>query len=120
MKKKPVKRASKGVRPKNIKMAEVVVAPITVECIMKIAKEMDDMLAEMRASRQWVPMTREWPCVCRDILFTDGEEIYFGWLETYEPGEDPCFVAKISNPRQDSSPDGITHWMPLPKLPNKD
>jgi hypothetical protein len=72
MKKKCVKRPSKGGCPKNIKMAEVIVPPISHECVMKMAKEMDGVLEDMKASGEWIPMACKWPPVCRDILFTDG------------------------------------------------
>jgi hypothetical protein len=74
----------------------------------------------MKNRSTWIPVEDERPPFCGDILFTDGQKIYFGWLETYERLEEPCFVAKTSGVREDSSPEGITHWMRLPALPKSD
>jgi hypothetical protein len=110
-KKTPVKRASKGGCPKNIKMAEVIVSPITAECIMKMAKEMDDSLP------RWVSVEDERPRAGIDILFTDGKQIYYGWLDTYDVGEELSFFARRVRLLDDCYPEGVTHWMRLPPLP---
>lgn len=84
---------------------------VTAECIM-------DMIEEIQASRpRWIAMEIEWPSICEDILYTDGKKIYYGWLETHEPLEEPCFIAKTFGRREDSNPEGVTHWMRLPPLP---
>jgi hypothetical protein len=80
---------------------------------MKMVKEVETSLP------RWVPLDEEWPPMCQDILYTDGKHIYYGWLETYEPLEEPCFVAKTFGRRENASPEGITHWMRLPGLPDR-
>lgn len=66
---------------------------------------------------KWIKVEDQMPRAAEDILFTDGKEIYKGILETYEFGEDPVFFNEADNWRDDSWPEDITHWMPLPKLP---
>lgn len=66
----------------------------------------------------WIEIEKERPRCCDDILFSDGQKIYMGWLETCEPEEDLSFYSIARHSRwSDSSPENITHWMPLPKLP---
>jgi len=50
-----------------------------------------------------------------DILFTDGKKVYYGWLETYFPLEELSFASASCRPI--SFPEGVTHWMPMPKPP---
>ena len=56
------------------------------------------------------------PKCCEDILFTDGKEVYKGWLESHEFGTDPIFYNVGSG---ESWPEDVTHWMPMPKLPRR-
>lgn len=65
----------------------------------------------------WIPVEERWPAICTDILFTDGSKIYKGWLECYEPLEDPVFFNDEWGRTTESWPDNVTHWMPLPELP---
>ncbi len=57
-----------------------------------------------------------WPKLCEDVLFSDGQNVYAGW-RTNDEDEDLEFVSATIS---DSWPKNITHWMPFPKLPNKD
>ena len=66
---------------------------------------------------KWIDVDDKKPRALVDILFTDGKAVYFGTMEHWEFGEEPCFVNEIKGRRQDCFPDGITHWMPLPKPP---
>lgn len=68
---------------------------------------------------EWIKVEDQRPKTCVDILFTDGKEIYKGWLETYELEEDPLFYSNKSG-FSEHWPENITHWMKLPKLPSKE
>ncbi len=65
----------------------------------------------------WISVESVKPKPCVDILFTDGKEIYKGWLETYEDSEELCFCATRESFIHDLWPENITHWMPMPELP---
>lgn len=65
---------------------------------------------------KWINLEDKSPQSCEDILFTDGKEIYKGWLETYEPEEELCFYNEKAG-FCDHWPENITHWMSLPKPP---
>jgi hypothetical protein len=69
---------------------------------------------------EWIEMEKQKPNPCIDILFTDGKEIYKGWLETYEECEDLSFCSMRASLLHDAWPENITHWMPLPKLPKSE
>lgn len=62
---------------------------------------------------KWIEVEKKKPSCCDEILFTDGKKIYFGWLETYEFGEELSFY----NAYESEWPENITHWMELPKPP---
>ena len=66
---------------------------------------------------KWISVEDKIPIVCVDILFTDGENIYKGWLETYEDCEDLLFYNEGGSRNAESWPHDITHWMHLPNLP---
>lgn len=72
---------------------------------------------------KWTSLSKKGPRVCETILFSDGKTIYIGWLETYEPLEDPVFYAVTDGDgkpqyRLDTYwPENIQWWMPFPKLP---
>lgn len=69
----------------------------------------------------WISVKKRIPPVCDDILFTDGDRIYIGWLESYDPLEDLVFTCAVHNHHRETCwPDGITHWMRLPKLPKEE
>lgn len=68
---------------------------------------------------KWIKVEDKRPPCCDDILFTDGKKVYKGWLETYEPLEDPLFYHDTSRRCQENWPQEITHWMPLPTLPGQ-
>lgn len=68
---------------------------------------------------EWIALEDKIPGLCVDILFTDGKQIYMGWIET-DPCEDPVFVAKTIFADEDDSPENVTHWMKLPSLPGKE
>lgn len=66
----------------------------------------------------WIPasekpaISEEWPC-SKDILFTDGKDIYLGYLsDLSEIGEDFSWLSSNGYEIDD-----VTHWMPLPELP---
>ena len=65
----------------------------------------------------WISIEKTLPKCCEDILFTDGRNIYKGWLETYEPLEEPLFYNTDDRRNADRWPENITHWKELPKLP---
>jgi hypothetical protein len=54
-----------------------------------------------------------------DILFTDGKQVFKGWLETHEFGEDLVFCNDSCQLQSDLWPENITHWRPLPELPTE-
>jgi len=65
---------------------------------------------------KWKDVKEKRPKACEDILFTDGEKVYKGWLETWEIEEELMFYnVQGSNNDQPYWPENITHWMPLPK-----
>lgn len=67
--------------------------------------------------RGWVKVEDEMPPMCINILFSDGDYVYMGWLEHYSFGEEPIFYNCADH--YDGWPEGITHWMELPLAPNK-
>jgi hypothetical protein len=67
----------------------------------------------------WIKVQDKLPRFCVDILFTDGKKIYKGWLETYEPLEEPLFYNDTSRRSEEHWPEGISHWMALPPLPGE-
>ena len=68
---------------------------------------------------KWTSVDKELPKPAKDILFTDGKEIYKGWLETHTFGEDLLFCNDQSGIFSENWPENVTHWMPLPKPPAK-
>lgn len=66
---------------------------------------------------KWIDIEVEKPRPADEILFTDGSEVFYGWLESYNFGEDPIFYALTSGPYDYAWPEDITHWMELPKPP---
>lgn len=65
---------------------------------------------------KWISIDKQKPRVAENILFTDGKEVYAGWLETYEPLEDLVFYNTLSS--HDHWPENITHWMLFPFPPD--
>ena len=65
---------------------------------------------------KWKEIQRHKVPVCKDILFSDGIDVFCGWLETHEELEDPVFYDAINK----EWPECITHWMPLPKPPEEE
>lgn len=63
---------------------------------------------------KWIPIETQRPKLCQDIIFTDGKEIYFGWLETYEELEELYFVDAYG---RYATIEDVTHWMEKPSLP---
>lgn len=63
----------------------------------------------------WISIEKRKPRVCDDILFTNGEIVYAGWLETYEFGEELSFFDAIDR----VSCDDITHWAQMPEPPEE-
>jgi hypothetical protein len=66
---------------------------------------------------KWINLHILTPRAAVNILFTDGKNVYKGWLETHEFGEDLVFYNEASE--TDCWPENITHWCPLPELPNE-
>ncbi len=69
---------------------------------------------------KWISLEEKKPKVAREILFTDGVDVFYGWLESYEFGEELMFYSSGSEGDSCSSwPEDITHWMEIPKPPKK-
>ena len=71
---------------------------------------------------KWISLDEKKPRCCETIAFSDGKSIFFGWLETYEFGEDLVFYAFAdirgkTGSKIDYWPEGIEWWISLPKLP---
>ncbi len=66
---------------------------------------------------KWMPIELEKPRFGDEILFTDGKEVYKGWMEGNQFGEDLVFYNDTSQMRKDHWPEDVTHWMHLPRLP---
>ncbi len=62
---------------------------------------------------KWKVVDRETVPIFRDILFTDGVNVFAGFLETCQPEEDLSFFDCFNR----DWPDHITHWMLFPKPP---
>ena len=62
---------------------------------------------------KWQKVNREIIPIFKDILFTDGEKVYAGFLETCQPEEDLIFFDCCNR----NWPENITHWMLFPKPP---
>lgn len=65
---------------------------------------------------EWISVEDSLPENMEDVLFTDGKDIYHGYIMyEYEIGEtnDPARWYTSS----DCNVDMVSHWMPLPKLP---
>ncbi len=54
--------------------------------------------------------------IFKTILFSDGKEVFCGFLETIDPEEDLSFF----DYNERDWPVEITHWMPLPKPPREE
>jgi hypothetical protein len=68
----------------------------------------------------WIKLEDSLPRTCDDILFTDGKNIYKGWLEANEPLEERLFYNDTSIRRAENWPENVTHWMPIPKPPTSE
>lgn len=68
---------------------------------------------------KWINAQDELPKICEDILFTDGKDIWKGWVELYDKLEGHVFYADHSSRDKSNWPDNVTHWMPLPELPKQ-
>lgn len=71
---------------------------------------------------KWIYTEKGLPPCCQTVLFTNGEKVFFGWLETYEFGEDIIFYAVADEDGKggfsvDSWPENVIAWMHLPKAP---
>jgi len=62
---------------------------------------------------KWIKLDERKPRICDNILFTDGNEVYAGWLESWEPLEDLIFYDPIDK----EWPENITHWGLFPSPP---
>lgn len=65
---------------------------------------------------KWIDVKEQKPRTCDSIIFTDGVEVYFGWLETLEDGEDPLFY-NMENNEGSKWPEGVIYWMEKPEPP---
>lgn len=53
-----------------------------------------------------------------EVIFTDGEDQFIGYLQTWDDDEcEPSWVIKSSD---GCAVDRVTHWMPLPSLPDNE
>lgn len=69
---------------------------------------------------KWIKVEDKRPKPCEDILFTDGEKVYKGWLETHEFGENAVFYNDTHDVLNvEHWPEEVTHWMPLPDVPKE-
>jgi hypothetical protein len=75
------------------------------------------MQKNTRKEMEWIKLEDSLPRCCDDVLFTDGKQVYRGWLETHEPLEDPLFYNQSCEVRAEHWPENVTHWMPLPEPP---
>lgn len=71
----------------------------------------------------WIPVTDglpklegvfPWSCVSDDVLITNGKNVYCGYMAKF--GEEPVEWFDYG----DDLVEGVTHWMPLPSLPEAD
>ena len=58
----------------------------------------------------WISVDEKKPKICQEVIFTDGDKIFAGWLECSEPLEDDLWYDALSQ----EWPECITHWMPMP------
>ena len=68
---------------------------------------------------KWIKVADQDPPLCVDILFTDGQRIFKGWVETMMEEEGLMFFNDVYSRDCDHWPDDITHWMSLPELPSE-
>lgn len=72
---------------------------------------------------EWKSLDEKKPDCCKTILFSDGINIFIGWLETHEIGEDLTFYAyadirgRTGSKLETYWPDDVQWWMPIPKIP---
>lgn len=64
----------------------------------------------------WISVNKKLPVICHTIMFTDGKEVFCGWLETYLDNEDQLYYDSVGR----GWPENVTHWMNLPKPPEKE
>lgn len=74
---------------------------------------------------KWISLNDSIPYRGKIILFSNGENIYLGWLEAEIPLEGPIFHAFAdwkgkTGHRLDYWPDNVTHWTPMLELPEED
>lgn len=65
----------------------------------------------LKNDMKWSSLDKEKPRCAEEIIFSDGKESYFGWLETYAEFEELSFYDCISR----NWPEGIIEWMYKPK-----
>jgi len=80
-----------------------------LEAELKNARELIGMTPEP-AFPAWIPVSERLPEENQQILSTDGKEFYLDYYARWE-GKDnpPCFCDGLSW--------AVTHWMPLPGMP---
>jgi len=75
---------------------------------------------------KWISLDEKKPKTCETIIFSNGENIFTGWLETHDFGEELIFYAfadvrgKTEYKLETYWPDDVQWWMPFPKLPKKE
>ena len=71
---------------------------------------------------KWIEIKRDdkktWPRIGENILFADGNSVWAGWLECYEPEEDPSFYADLGDDESTTWPENVTHWAIWPSPQN--
>lgn len=61
---------------------------------------------------KWIKVVRGFTPFLRQILFTDGKELFVGWLETVQPEEDLQFYDAVN----ETWPDDVIYWCELPDI----
>lgn len=62
---------------------------------------------------KWIRIDEKKPTPCDDIIFSDGEWAWYGWLETYLPEEELSFYS----PTEKGCIEGVKYWFEIPPIP---
>ena len=68
---------------------------------------------------EWVSIEERLPRECVDVLVTDCYEVGIGYFVKHEDGSWHCVTTlSISEDGEWVSTNDVTHWMPLPEMPD--